>query len=106
MTLTMFGQTFTETDDEVASAVYDPSTGDLFFSVSEFGLLNAVAIDLAGRGITVLPLHPGWVRTDMGGPDAELDVETSVAGLREVIDGVTMNDSGRFLDYLGAEIPW
>lgn len=48
MTLTMFGQTFTETDDEVASAVYDPSTGDLFFSVSEFGLLNAVAIDLAG----------------------------------------------------------
>jgi NAD(P)-dependent dehydrogenase (short-subunit alcohol dehydrogenase family) len=69
-------------------------------------LMKCLAIDLAGRGITVLPLHPGWVRTDMGGPDAEIDVETSVAGMREVIDSVTMKDSGRFLDYLGAEIPW
>jgi NAD(P)-dependent dehydrogenase (short-subunit alcohol dehydrogenase family) len=69
-------------------------------------LMKCLAIDLASRGISVLPLHPGWVRTDMGGADADVDVETSVSGLREVIAGVTMSDSGRFLDYLGAEIPW
>ena len=48
LSLTMFGQSFTQDDDELLSAGYDPNTGDLFFSVNEFGLLNPVAIDLAG----------------------------------------------------------
>jgi NAD(P)-dependent dehydrogenase (short-subunit alcohol dehydrogenase family) len=69
-------------------------------------LMKCLAIDLASRGIIVLPLHPGWVRTDMGGADADIDAATSVAGLREVIAGLTLDDSGSFLDYLGAEIPW
>jgi NAD(P)-dependent dehydrogenase (short-subunit alcohol dehydrogenase family) len=69
-------------------------------------LMRSLAIDLAGRGIIAVPLHPGWVRTDMGGPDAEIDVATSVAGLREVIERIGPEDSGRFFSYDGSVIPW
>ena len=71
--------------------------------------LNSVvkdaALAFAGR-ITCVSLHPGWVRTDMGGPDADLSPADSVAGLRRVIAGLTPADSGRFLDHTGEAIPW
>lgn len=69
-------------------------------------LLKALSIDLAKQGVTVLPLHPGWVKTDLGGPMAPLDATTSVAGLRRVIAGATAADSGRFIQYDGATLPW
>jgi hypothetical protein len=51
-------------------------------------------------------MHPGWVRTDMGGPDATLDVRDSVAGIIKVADALTPTDTGRYLDYRGEDIPW
>lgn len=69
-------------------------------------IMKSMALDLKERGITVIPLHPGWVRTDMGGPQADLDTETSVTGMKTVIDGLTPADAGRFLDHTGKELPW
>jgi hypothetical protein len=54
----------------------------------------------------VLLFHPGWVKTDMGGPDAMIDVETSVSGMRRKIEAAKLEDSGRFFNYDGKEIPW
>lgn len=65
-----------------------------------------LAHDLAPRKITVLLVHPGWVRTDMGGPSALLSAEQSVGGMRRVFDGVTLADSGRFVTHDGSTHPW
>lgn len=75
------------------------------------GALNVIArsmsLDLGRKhGIIVAPVHPGWVRTDMGGPRADIDVETSVSGMREVIAGLTPERAGRFWAYDGRELPW
>jgi NAD(P)-dependent dehydrogenase (short-subunit alcohol dehydrogenase family) len=69
-------------------------------------VVKSLAIDLRGRGVTVVTLHPGWVRTDMGGADADLAIPESVAGVIGVLDKVGIEESGRFFDYDGSEIPW
>lgn len=61
---------------------------------------------LAPRGIVVAALHPGWVRTEMGGEKATVPVEEAVAGLLAVIDRLSSADSGRFLDWRGQALPW
>ncbi len=63
------------------------------------------AIDAAPRGLAVLSLHPGWVRTDMGGSSADIDVATSVAGLATVVETST-GPGHRYLDYTGKTLPW
>lgn len=72
--------------------------------------LNMATVQLAHalreRGIVVVALHPGWVRTDMGGAQATETAEESVAGLRRVIASLGAADSGRFLDWTGASLPW
>ncbi len=69
-------------------------------------IMKSMSIDLAARGIIAVPLHPGWVRTDMGGSRAEIDAATSVAGMVRVIAGLSTGESGKFLNYQGAELPW
>jgi len=69
-------------------------------------LVKGLGALLASRGVIVVALSPGWVRTDMGGEHAPLAPETSVQGLRKVIAGLKRADSGRFLSYDGSEIPW
>lgn len=61
---------------------------------------------LADRGVTVISIAPGWVRTDMGGPDALYGPEESVASMRKVMDGLTLADSGRFYRLTGEQAPW
>jgi NAD(P)-dependent dehydrogenase (short-subunit alcohol dehydrogenase family) len=84
--------------------------GDYFaYRSSKAALNNAIkgmAHALHKDGIIVAPIHPGWVRTDMGGANATLSPEESVRGLRKVIADLTMAKSGRFFDYAGSEIPW
>ena len=62
--------------------------------------------DLASRGIIVAVIHPGWVRTDMGGSNADLSASESVSAMREVFDRLTTADNGKFFNYSGGERPW
>lgn len=70
--------------------------------------LNAAwrSFALDHRGVIAVVLHPGWVKTDMGGAGAPVERKDSVAGMRRVIGKLTPADSGRFFDFQGAEIPW
>jgi NAD(P)-dependent dehydrogenase (short-subunit alcohol dehydrogenase family) len=70
-------------------------------------IMVSLAIDLARRhGIIAATLHPGWVRTDMGGSRAEIDARTSVEGMRRVIGALVPEQAGRFWTYDGSELPW
>ena len=51
-------------------------------------------------------MHPGWVKTDMGGPDAKISVEESVSGMLQVIDRLSAADSGSFVQWDGKGCPW
>lgn len=86
------------------------ATGGEVVYRSSKAALNAVtkslSIDLRSRGITIVAVHPGWVKTDMGGSGADLTPEQSVAGLKRVVEGLTPASTGRFFNYDGAEIPW
>ena len=85
--------------------------GSLYGYRSSKAAVNAVmksmAIDLAAsHGIAATAIHPGWVRTDMGGPRADIDAPTSVAGMRRVIDALTVESAGRYWMYDGSTLPW
>jgi NAD(P)-dependent dehydrogenase (short-subunit alcohol dehydrogenase family) len=69
-------------------------------------LAKGLAATLAPRGIVVVALSPGWVRTDMGGAGAPLSPETSVKGLRKVLGSLNKEDSGAFFSHDGSRIPW
>ena len=88
----------------------DNTSGGSYIYRSSKAALNAVmkslAIDVRGTGVTVAILHPGWVRTDMGGTSALIDAPESVTGMRRVIGELTPEKSGRFFDYGGNEIGW
>ncbi len=79
------------------------------YAVSKVALnmvTRLLAPELAPRGITVVSLHPGWVRTDMGGASALLTPMQSVNGLLRVIEALKPSDSGRFLDHQGEALAW
>ncbi|XP_055710398.1 C-factor [Phlebotomus papatasi] len=67
---------------------------------------KSMSLDLRGDSIMAICLHPGWVRTDMGGQKAPLDVETSVSGMVKVIDSLQPQHNGKFLQFDGKEIEW
>ena len=72
--------------------------------------LNMATVQLAHalrpQGVLCVALHPGWVRTDMGGPNAMIDADEAVAGMLKVIDGLKARESGGFFDYQGKPLPW
>lgn len=67
-------------------------------------LTKGLSIDLPN--ITTVAIHPGWVKTRMGGDQAPLDTQTSVDGIWDTLTSLSLADSGRFVDYKGGEIPW
>jgi NAD(P)-dependent dehydrogenase (short-subunit alcohol dehydrogenase family) len=69
-------------------------------------VMQTLAEELAPDGIIVCPVHPGWVKTDMGGPNAQLSVEESAGGLFRLIENLTPVQSGRFWRWDGTEHPW
>ena len=68
-------------------------------------VLKDASLAMAGRAICVA-LHPGWVRTDMGGAGADLDASDSVAQLRRTLAGLKPADNGSYLDHDGAPLAW
>ena len=113
---------------ELLSKQVTPQTGVVGFMTSQLGsvannttggtelyraskaALNSLARSFAARhkdkGLAVLALHPGWVRTDMGGPNAAIDVETSAKGLTKVIERAQGDRRDGFFDYKGETLPW
>ena len=69
-------------------------------------VVKSLAVDLKVKGVTAVAFNPGWVKTDMGGPDAMISVEESVTGMRQVISRLTLADSGKFIGNDNQEIPW
>jgi NAD(P)-dependent dehydrogenase (short-subunit alcohol dehydrogenase family) len=69
-------------------------------------VVKSLSIDLAGRDIVVISLHPGWVKTDMGGPNAEINTAESTSGLKNILQAAGLAQTGQFLEYNGNIIPW
>ena len=93
----------------LASIELTKDPGRYSYRTSKAGLnalMRSMGAWLATRGITTVTISPGWTRTDMGGPNALNSIEQSVAGVRQVIDGITPDDMGRFFNFDGTELPW
>lgn len=90
-------------------SIDDSSGGYIGYRASKAALnaaWRALALGWRERPVTLVLLHPGWVQTDMGGPQAPLPADESVAGMRRVIAELPRSESGAFLDYRGAPVPW
>lgn len=93
----------------VLGSIARAGSGYLSYGMSKAALnmlSRKLASELRPAGVAVLALHPGWVRTRMGGSDAALDVDAAVDGMVRVIDAFDLERSGSFLAHDGSEIPW
>jgi NAD(P)-dependent dehydrogenase (short-subunit alcohol dehydrogenase family) len=88
----------------------DNGSGGSYIYRSSKAALNAVvksmSIDLEQDGIKCVALHPGWVKTEMGGPNAEITTQECVTSLFNIMLSLEAKDSGRFIDIDGTTIPW
>ena len=87
------------------------NTGGRFYGYREskaaLNMFNrSLAAELKEDGFTCIVMSPGWVQTDMGGPDANLKPEESITGMRSVIAGLTPGDTGTYWNYDGEKLPW
>jgi len=92
------------------ACIADNTSGGIYPYRASKAALNMItkslSVDVKPDGILALVVHPGWVRTDMGGPKGLIDAPESIAGLLKVFGGLSEKDSGRFLKYNGDELPW
>jgi len=85
------------------------SGGDYIYRSSKAAVnavMKSLSIDLKDKSISVGLIHPGWVKTDMGGDGADITVEESVSGMRRVIEDLSMSSTGCFFNYDGTTRPW
>ncbi|MFS1949566.1 SDR family oxidoreductase [Vibrio lentus] len=93
----------------VGSMSENTSGGGYIYRSSKAALnsvVKSLSNDLTDNGFTVLALHPGWVQTEMGGPNALIDTETSAQGLVTVIESSNTEVSSHFFNFDGSEIDW
>jgi len=93
----------------MGSMAHNTQGGDYTYRSSKAAVnmvVKSLAIDLKPRGIIAVAVHPGWVRTSMGAPEAPLSAQQSVAAVRRVLAHATLRDSGKFYNYDGTELPW
>ena len=103
------GRTVLHVTSMMGSIADNTSGGSYAYRMSKAALNMAsrsLSVDLRGERISSFVVHPGWVKTDMGGPGATVDVEDCVAGLARLLEGDTMARSGKFFHYLGHEAPF
>ena len=94
---------------QLGSIADNTSGGMYIYRSSKTGLnqvVKSLSVDLKPLGITVVLLHPGWVKTDMGGPNAPIPIDESIEGMMNVIDTTNIIDTGRFFNFDGKELPW
>ncbi|MEQ1635339.1 MAG: SDR family oxidoreductase [Methylococcales bacterium] len=98
------------TVSSLMGSIADNSSGGSILYRSSKAAVNAamksIALDLKVQQIGVLILHPGWVKTDMGGSNAPLSAAESIKGMRQVIEGFSLAQSGSFIKYDGTSMPW
>ncbi len=85
------------------------STGAYIYRSSKAAVnkvMQVMALELKNYGIIVCPVHPGWVRTDMGGPTADISPQESAKGLFDLISELTIKDTGKFFSWNGEEHDW
>jgi len=91
-------------------SIDDNGSGGVYAYRASKAALNMVARsmaqDLRERGVAVVALHPGWVQTDMGGPNARITTRESVRGEQALLDRVGLEESGGFFNYDGRRLPW
>ncbi len=93
----------------LGSMALNDSGGLYAYRASKAGvnaIMKSMAMDLAEQGVIAIAMHPGWVRTDMGGSKATFDIDTSVRGMQAVIERLSFEDSGKLLSHDGSELPW
>ncbi|KAA0942024.1 MULTISPECIES: SDR family oxidoreductase [unclassified Pseudomonas] len=94
----------------VLGSVTIPDGADLaLYKASKAALnsmTNSFVTQLGDQKLTVLSLHPGWVKTAMGGEGAQIDVQTSVRGLIDQVNAYTGKGGHHFVNYKGQTIPW
>lgn len=91
-------------------SIAENDTGSMMYYRSSKAAVNqawkSLALQWKEDGLTMAMLHPGWVKTDMGGPQAPLTPQESVSGMRQVIDRLSHDETGTFHNYDGQSIPW
>jgi len=103
------GRTIVSISSKMGSIADNSGGGNYLYRASKAALnmvVKSLSVDLKPLGITAVIFHPGWVQTDMGGPNALISAAQSVSGMRRVIGQLTLADSGKFLAYDGQEIAW
>ncbi|QYJ92095.1 SDR family oxidoreductase [Shewanella spartinae] len=94
---------------KMGSIADNQSGGSYLYRSSKAGLnaaLKSLAIDLSSEEIYCLAFHPGWVQTDMGGPNALITVNEAVDQMARCIENLDATQSGQFLNFDGQQLPW
>lgn len=95
--------------ENTESGVYGFTGGAYAYRMSKAALnvgMRTMAVDFRDKGLITAVINPGWVCTDMGGKSAPIRADDSVRGMMRVIDSLTVEQSGSFLDFQGREVPW
>jgi len=90
-------------------ALSGSASGSIAYRTSKAAVnkaMQGLAVDLKPEGVAVVVVHPGWVRTDMGGGSASLSPAESAEGLARLLDRITLAETGRFFRWDGSEHPW
>jgi NAD(P)-dependent dehydrogenase (short-subunit alcohol dehydrogenase family) len=93
----------------MGSIADNDSGGSIFYRSSKAALnaaMKSLAIELKDQSVGVLIFHPGWVKTDMGGPNGLINADQSITGMRALIENFSLNQSGSFVKYDGTPMPW
>jgi NAD(P)-dependent dehydrogenase (short-subunit alcohol dehydrogenase family) len=101
--------TFAFISSRMGSIGLQTTAGRVVYRASKAALnvvVKTASIEWGPKGVTCISLHPGWVKTDMGGADADIEPAVSIAGMRKVIANATPESNGHFFDYTGEELAW